>query len=88
MLWCTTGELQLFNPPRGKRCTDKPASMADHEIDRLRSNFFGSHYQIPLIFPVLIVDDDDHLSRPEGGNCFINRIKDRSSPRLDKTFFL
>jgi hypothetical protein len=35
--------------------------MLGHEVDGLRSNFFGGNDQIPFIFPVFVVDQDNEL---------------------------
>jgi hypothetical protein len=44
----------------GQRQADQPARVTRHKIDHLRGGLFGGAHEIPFIFAVFVVHDDDH----------------------------
>ncbi len=61
------GQLQPIRDFLREREADQPAPVRAHEVDPLRSNLLRRTDEIPLVFPVLIVSDDDH---PAASNRF------------------
>ena len=59
---------------RQQRHTQEPSPVRDHEIDGFRSHFICCADEIPLIFPVLRVHDDDDLPP---ANCINRRVNGR-----------
>lgn len=56
---------------------DQAAAMADHHVDGFWGGLGGGHDQIPLIFPVLVINDNDQFAGGdivEGGLYGIKRI--------------
>ena len=49
----------------GHRQADQPPAEFRHEVDDLRRNLLGRADQIPLIFAVFRIHQDDHLALPE-----------------------
>ena len=45
----------------GEGHADQAASLARHEVDRLRRDVLREHRQVTLVLPVGVVDEDDHL---------------------------
>ncbi|MGC4032891.1 MAG: hypothetical protein QM754_14375 [Tepidisphaeraceae bacterium] len=63
--------LQSFGGGRDER---HAAAELDHEIDVLRRDGVARDHEVALIFPVLVVDNDDHSA----GFKFFNRFRNRS----------
>ncbi len=55
-------QLQVLNFFLGQGKTDQASPILCHEIYGFRGHLLGSHTEITLIFPVLIIYEDDHPS--------------------------
>src|ERR1035438_5411837 len=53
-------DAQVIEALFGHRQTDQAASVASHEVDRFRSNFFGGQSEVAFVFAIFVVDDDNH----------------------------
>ncbi len=53
-------EVQLLDPFSGQGKTDQAPPVFSHEIDDVRRDFFGGYHEVPFVFPVLIVHEDDN----------------------------
>ena len=62
--------------PRGDlgqdRHAQQPPPVRDHELDRLGRDLLGRRDEIPLVLPVLIVDDDDDPPFAQGLERFVD----------------
>ncbi len=56
----------------GQGEADQPPSVAGHEIDRLRRDELGRHAEVSFVFPILVVDEDDHLAAFDIDNGFLD----------------
>jgi hypothetical protein len=56
------GNAQLARALRRDGHTDKAAGFAREEVDNLRSYFLRRNHEIPLVFTVLVIHKNDHLS--------------------------
>jgi hypothetical protein len=54
------GHLLFFH-----RQADESPPVGGHEVDGLGGDGLGGHAQVPLVLPVLVVDQDDHLARAD-----------------------
>lgn len=75
---------QLAKPVLAGRHTDESPAEARHEIDGFGGYFLGSHNEIPLIFPVFVIDDNNHFAGPNiDENVFngVERIRNLSHLR-------
>ena len=69
------GDFELFKPGWGRRYKWHAPPEFDHEIDCRRRTPLPGDHQIALIFAVLIVHQDDQLSRLDVFQNFGNRTK-------------
>ena len=53
-------EAQLLDALAGQRQADQAAGVAGHEVDRIRRGELRGDDQVALVFPVLVVDQDEH----------------------------
>ena len=56
------GDAQLARALRRDGHTDKTAGFAREEVDNLRSYFLRRNHEITLVFTVLVIHKNDHLS--------------------------
>ena len=59
------GEIELPDSFLGQREANQPAPVRGHEVDRVGGHLLGGHYQVPLVFSVLVVGEDDHPAAPD-----------------------
>jgi hypothetical protein len=45
----------------GQRQTDQAPTMTGHEVDRFGCHLLCRNYQVPFIFTIFIIDQDNHL---------------------------
>jgi hypothetical protein len=72
-------EVQPLERLFGEREADQSPAEFRHEIDRFRSHFFGRDAEVPLVLPIGIVDEDDHLAAADvcdGGFDGSDRLPD------------
>ena len=50
--------------------TDQTTTIFGHEIDRFRRDEFGGKHEIALVFPVFLVNENDHAACAQLGNDF------------------
>ena len=55
------GSPKLIHYIRAQCQADQAAAIGGHEVDRLRRDQLGSHAEVAFIFPVFVIDQDDHL---------------------------
>ena len=49
--------------------------MGRHEGDRLRRDIGGGEHEVPLVFAVFVVGDDDHSAGLDVGDEVLDRIE-------------
>ena len=59
------GQVQFLHLGPVQRQADKPPAEPGHEVYRLRGDRLGGHAQVALIFPVLVIHENDHLPGPD-----------------------
>ena len=64
--------MQVFDLFRGQGKADQASPILGHEIYGFRGHLLGSHTEITLIFPILIIHEDDHPSFSDLFQCFSN----------------
>ena len=75
-------EIQLPGALLGDRHADEPPAVGDHEIDHLGGGLLRQGHQIPFVFPVLVVNHDDHVSLHQFVNRFFDGMKTAHFYRL------
>src|SRR5262245_22870229 len=60
--------LELVEALRRHRQTNQAAAVLRHEVDRLGRHLLGRDRQIPFVFPIRIVHDDDHTAGAKLGD--------------------
>jgi hypothetical protein len=75
------GEMELVHPFRRQGEADQAASMLSHEIDGLRGHMLRCDDEIPLIFTIFVVDQNDELPSLDIANGCLDRVK-RSRHRM------
>lgn len=63
----------------GDRGAQETRCVVQEEGDICRRRLLGGHDQIPFVLPVLVVDDDDHLTSADR----FDRVLDRREPAID-----
>ena len=58
------GDVQLIEPLAGHGQADQSPPVGRHEVDGLGGDQLRRHRQVAFVFPVLIVNHDDHASGP------------------------
>ena len=61
-------EVELAGPLAGERGADDARGVAQEERDGLGRGELGRHDEVALVLAVLVVDDDDDLAAPDGGD--------------------
>jgi hypothetical protein len=56
------GDVQAVDDLAGHRKADQTPAVGGHEVDIVGRDQLGSHGQVALILPVLVVAHDDHLA--------------------------
>jgi hypothetical protein len=56
------GQVQLGAFFSGQRQADQAPAVFGHEVDGFGGHLFRRHGQVPFVFPVFIVDEDDHFA--------------------------
>ena len=59
----------------GKRQANQAAAFASHEIHGFRSDFFGGHREVALVFAVFIVHEDNHAALADFVEGFLDRCE-------------
>src|SRR5690606_22036508 len=68
-------KVQVLTASLGKWSTNKSSSVGSHDLDHLRGRLFSSSNEVPVIFPVFIIDHDHHLSGSDVVNGFFNTVQ-------------
>ena len=78
---------QLSRALCGDRHANQTASLTGEEVDNLWRDFLGSNYEVSLVFPVLIIHEDDHLTFANVVQNIWNGIEGHlNSPALTRSF--
>ncbi len=57
------------------RHANNPAGVANHERDHVRRRMLGRHDQVTLVFPVLVIEDDDHSACAKLGQNVLDAVE-------------
>ena len=68
-------EIELSTQFGENRHTDHAAAMGDHKVNMLGGHRLGGADQIPLIFPIFVVHNNDQFTAANRRDCLINRRK-------------
>ena len=66
------GKMKPGSDFRQNRHAYKTASVRDHELDHFGRDLVGGRDKIPLVFAVLVVNDDDDPPFPQCLECVVN----------------
>ena len=78
-------QAKTIHPFGRHRQADQAAAMKGHEIDRLRGSEFGRDHQIALVFPVLVIDQNEHPPGPRLGDDVLGRGDGAAQVRFDRS---
>ena len=56
----------------GQGQADQPPAKARHEVNRLGRDGLRGHGQVAFVFPILIVNQDDHAPSADLGQCLLD----------------
>src|SRR5215468_8990308 len=67
--------MQFVEPLSGHWQAYETAPVSGHEINGIGRDLFGRDHEVAFIFPVFIIDDDDHSAFLDLVNGFFNRCE-------------
>src|SRR5579875_2226864 len=65
-------QIQRLQPLRGERDGDEAARVPEHEVDRLGRDTLRRDAQVSLVFPILVVHDDDEPAVADSCNRLLH----------------